>query len=66
MSEVWTVTVRRDRTPGRMGGWDEKSTSLLISGEGPDAADRIVENAARQLARQLGGGKPTRPEEGGR
>jgi hypothetical protein len=49
-----------------MGGWDEKSTSLLISGEGPDAADRIVENAARQLARQLGGGKPTRPEEGGR
>lgn len=56
--EVWSVTVRRN-------GKAENAV-LVIDGRTTDPTDRIVANAARQLTRRLGGGRPTRPEEGGR
>ena len=43
------------------------STTLLLTPDQPYAeADKVVANAARQVARRLGLGKPTPAKEGGR
>lgn len=56
-----TVVVTRPGAPSQV-----DSTTLSISGALPDDPDVIVANAARQVARRLGLGKPTPAREGGR
>lgn len=56
-----TVVVTR---PGQISQVD--STTLLLSAPAVDDPDVIVSNAARQVARRLGLGKPTPAREGGR
>lgn len=56
-----TVVVTR---PGQIS--QVASTTLLLSAPAVDDPDVIVANAARQVARRLGLGKPTPAREGGR